>query len=107
MKSLAGGVIIAAVLLVAKLSGPRLAGAIGGLPLVFAVSYVIVTHANKSASRDFLIGGIYGAVAAIFFSLLLVWLNAQFVKNHWLNFIVAYVMCFFVSLGLVYLTAGK
>jgi uncharacterized membrane protein (GlpM family) len=107
LKSLIGAVIIAVVLIVSKFAGPRVGGAIGGLPLVFAVSYILVTQYNKTASREFLIGGIYGAIAAIFFSLILIWLNVQFAKNHWLNFVVAYVLCFFLSLGLVYAAVNK
>lgn len=107
LKSLAGGVIIAAVLIVSKFVGPRLAGAIGGLPLVFAVSYILVTQRTHASSKDFLVGGVYGAIGAIFFSLILIWLNIQFAKNYWMNFIVAYVLCFFVSLGLVYLTGNR
>ena len=107
LKSLVGGIVIALVLVIQKFAGPRLAGAIGGLPLVFAISYILLTLHNKAPSRDFLIGGIYGAIAAIFFSLALIWLNVQFVKNFWLNLIVAYVLCFFLSLSLVYFTANK
>lgn len=75
-KSLAAAVVTAIILLVAQYSGPKLAGAIGGIPIVFAISYVLVTMENKSSAHDFLIGGIYGAVAAIFFSLILVWFNS-------------------------------
>lgn len=107
IKSLVGAVIIAIVLVVIKFSGPRLAGAIGGLPLVFAVSYILITQHNKTASRDFLVGGIYGALAAVFFSLMLMWLNVQFAKSHWLNFAIAYVLCFLLSLSLVYFTGNK
>jgi uncharacterized membrane protein (GlpM family) len=107
IKSLAGAVIIAIVLVVMKFSGPRLAGAIGGLPLVFAISYVLVTQYNKANSKEFLIGGVYGAIAAIFFSLILIWLNVQFAKNHWINFIVAYILCFLISLSLVYFPGSK
>lgn len=107
LKSLASAVVTALVLIIVKYSGPKLAGAIGGLPIVFAVSYIIITLSNKSASKDFLIGGIYGAVAAIFFSLTLIWLNVQFAKTFWLNFVIAYLLCFFLSLGLVYLIPSK
>ena len=107
IKSLISGLVTAIILTAAKFAGPRLGGAIGGLPIVFAVSYVLLTLNDKNISREFLIGGIFGAIAAIFFSLVLLWLNAQFVKNHWLNFIVAYVFCFLLSLALVYLTPSK
>ena len=60
---------------------------------------------NKSASHDFLIGGIYGAIAAIFFSIILIIFNAQFLKTHWLNFIIAYIFCFIVALFLVHITS--
>lgn len=105
IKSLASALVTAIILLVAKFSGPKLAGAIGGIPIVFAVSYILLILNNKSIARDYLIGGIYGAIAAIFFSIVLIWLNVRFVENYWINFIVAYVLCFLFALGLVFLTS--
>lgn len=105
LKSLASAVVTAIILLIAKFSGPKLAGAIGGLPLVFAVSYILLTMNDKSVSRQFLIGGIYGALAAVFFSVILIWLNAQFLKTHWLNFTIAYTACFLFALALVHFTS--
>ena len=105
LKSLASAAVTAMVLVIAKFSGPKLAGAIGGLPIVFVVSYILITMSNKAASKDFLIGGIYGAIAAIFFSAVLIWMNVQFAKTFWLNLIIAYILCFFLSLFLVYLTS--
>lgn len=104
LKSLLAAAVTAIILFLNKFFGPKIAGAIGGLPIVFAVSYMLITQKDKTASRPFLMGGIYGAIAAIFFSMILIWLNFQFVRNHWLNFIIAYVLCFLVSLGLVYIT---
>jgi hypothetical protein len=107
LKSMAAAAVTAIILFVQKFFGPKLAGAIGGLPIVFAVSYVLISLNNKTSSRDFLVGGIYGAIAAVLFSLILIWLNVQFVKSFWLNFIVAYIVCFFFSLLLVYITSSK
>ena len=105
IKSLASGLVTAIILLIAKFSGPKLVGAIGGLPIVFAVSYFLLILNNKNIARQFLVGGIYGAIAAIFFSLILIWLNVRFVENYWLNFAIAYILCFLFALSLVYLTA--
>lgn len=107
LKSLSSAVVTAIILLIAKFSGPKIAGAIGGLPIVFAITYVLLTISDKTLSRDFLVGGIYGAIAAIFFSAILIWLNIAFVKSFWINFIVAYILCFGLSLGLVYFTSCK
>lgn len=104
-KSLASAVVTAIILLIAKFSGPKLAGAIGGIPIVFAISYILITMENRGLAKEFLIGGIYGAVAAIFFSLILIWLNTQFVKIHWINFIIAYALCFLIALAMVHFTA--
>lgn len=104
LKSLASAVVTAIILMIAKFSGPKLAGAIGGIPIVFAISYILITMENRGLAKDFLIGGIYGAIAAIFFSLLLIWLNSQFVKIHWVNFIIAYILCFLFALVMVYFT---
>lgn len=103
-KSLASAVVTGIILVIAKYSGPKLAGAIGGIPIVFAISYILITLEKKSAAREFLIGGIYGAIAAIFFSLILIWFNQQFPKHHWVSFTVAYVLCFFFALGLAHFT---
>ncbi len=105
IKSFASAVVTAIILLIARFSGPKLAGAIGGIPIVFAVTYVLITIGDKSVSKDFLVGGIYGAVAAIFFSIILIWLNFQFIKSHWINFIVAYTLSFLLALALVHFTS--
>ena len=105
LKSLASAVVTAIILLIAKFSGPKLAGAIGGVPIVFAISYILLTMNDRSIAKEFLIGGIYGAIAAIFFSLVLIFLNAQFLRYHWVNFIIAYVLCFLFALLLVHLTS--
>ena len=107
LKSLVSAAVTALLLTVAKFSSPKLAGAIGGLPVVFAVSYILLTFNNRSPSRDFLIGGIYGAIASIFFSILLLWLNAVFVKTYWVNFTSAYILAFLSVLGFVYFTSHR
>lgn len=103
-KSLLSGIVTAIILLIAKFFGARLAGAIGGLPIVFAVSYLLLIYSNRGSSQEYLIGGIYGAIAAIFFSLALIWMNVHFVQSYWLNFIIVYALCFLLALGLTYLT---
>ena len=105
IKSVIAGVATAIILLLAKISGTKLAGAIGGVPIIFAVSYVFLIMNNKTGANNFLIGGIYGALAAVFFSLILIWLNIRFTENYWLNFAGAYILCFCFALGLVYLTS--
>lgn len=105
LKSVASGIVTAIILIIAKFFGPKLAGAIGGLPIVFAISYIFLTLKGNGSSRDFLMGGVYGAVAAIFFSLVLILLNSLFLKSHWINFTVAYILCFLFALLLVYITS--
>jgi len=105
LKSLASSVVVAALLLLSEYVGPKLAGAIGGIPIIFAISYVLVIHQNQASSQDFLMGGIYGAVAAIFFSLILIGFNHFFPQHVWINFTVAYILCFFFALGSVYVTS--
>lgn len=107
LKSLSAAVVTAIILVLAKFVGPKLAGAIGGIPIVFAVSYVLVTMDDKAVSSDFLVGGIYGAIAAIFFCLALIGLNSVFLKMHWVNFIIAYIACFFVALALVHFSSNS
>ncbi len=104
LKSLASAVVTACILLIAKFSGPRIAGAIGGIPIVFAMSYVILTLENKNLSQNFLMGGVYGAIAGIFFSLVLIWFNNKFVNTYWLNFLIAYILCFLLALFMVKFT---
>lgn len=105
LKSLASAVVTALILVLAKYTGPKLAGALGGIPIVFAISYVLITMDDKMAAKDFLIGGIYGAVAAIFFSLILIFFNQKFAEYHWINFAVAYGLCFCLAFGMTYLTS--
>lgn len=105
IKSLTSGIVTAIILIIAKFSGPKMAGAIGGIPIVFAVSYVLLTLNNKNLAHDFLVGGVYGAIAGIFFSLVLLGLNYQFVKTYWLNFVLAYALCFLFAFLLVYFTS--
>lgn len=105
LKSLASAVVTGIILMIAKISGPRLAGAIGGIPIVFAISYVLLTMQDKNISRQFLVGGVLGAIAAIFFSVILIWLNSQFAKTHWVNFAIAYIACFLFALVLVRFTS--
>lgn len=104
LKSLASAVVTAIILIIAKFSGPKLAGAVGGVPIVFAISYILLTMQNKDISRNFLVGGIYGAIAAIFFSVILIWFNSKFTNSHWLNFSIAYLLCFLLALSLVKFT---
>lgn len=94
LKSLASGVITGIILTVASVAGPKLAGAIGGIPIVFAISYAILVMDGGIGTKDFLVGGIYGALAAIFFSLILIWFNHQFQGQMWMNFAAAYILCF-------------
>jgi hypothetical protein len=104
LKSLISAVITGVILVIAKFAGPKLAGAIGGIPIVFAVSYVLTTMENKIIATDFLVGGIYGAIAAIVFSLILILLNYMFPNYHWISFSIAYVLCFLFAFGIVHFT---
>lgn len=106
-KSLLSAVVTAVILLIAKFSGARLAGAIGGLPIVFAISYIIITAANRSASKNFLVGGVFGALAAIFFSVILILFNTLSARTHWLNFIIAYALCFLMAFGMAYFSTPR
>ncbi|MFH1292331.1 MAG: hypothetical protein ABIH87_04015 [bacterium] len=106
IKSLVSAIATAIILLIAKIAGPKIAGAIGGIPIVFAVSYILLTMENKNISRDFLIGGIYGSLAAVFFSVILIFFNFYFLKTHWINFVVAYILTFLLVFILIHLT-GK
>lgn len=105
IKSLASAVVTALILVIAKYSGPKLAGAIGGIPIVFAISYVFITADNPSLAKDFLVGGIYGALAAIIFSVALIFFNFKFADYHWINFAAAYALCFGCAYGMVYFSA--
>lgn len=105
IKSLLAAIATGIILLIAKYSNPKLAGAIGGIPIVFAISYILVTLQDKSQAREFLIGGIYGAVAAIFFSIILILFNDKFTNWHWINFVIAYILCFLLAFILAHFTS--
>lgn len=105
LKSLAAAAVTAIILLIAKFSGPKLAGAIGGIPIVFVISYIFITLENRGSAKNFLLGGIIWAVAAIFFSIVLIFFNDKFSSHHWVNFIVAYVLCLLLTFGIVHFTS--
>jgi uncharacterized membrane protein (GlpM family) len=97
----------ALILTVAKFAGPRMAGAIAGIPIVFAVSYILVTYSNKSTSRNFLIGGLYGTAGFVVFVVSLVLLNQRFPANYWLNFTLAYLICLAVAVLLTHFSSSR
>ena len=105
LKSLVSAVVTGVILLIAKFAGPKMAGAIGGIPIVFAISYILVTMKDKAIANDFLVGGVYGAIAAIFFSIILIIFNNKIPEYHWLNFAIAYVLCFLLAFVMVYFTS--
>ena len=107
IKSLAAAIITALILMLEKTAGPKVAGAIGGIPIVFAISFIFITMGNKDITHisHFLIGGIVGGLAGVSFCLLLWFLNAKFIEYYWLNFVVAYVLCFLFALGVVQLVS--
>ncbi len=99
-KSLIAAVITAVILVIEKYSGPRIAGAIGGIPIVFAISYVLITYQFKHVPQmnEFLWGGVIGAVGGVLFSLILIFLNTKLSQYYWINFIGAYVFIFLFAL---------
>ena len=101
-KSLLASVITAVILLIERYVGPKVAGAIGGIPIVYAISYVLVTYLERDSEKivGFLRGGVYGALAAIFFCVLLGLLTYKFPEYYWVNFAVSYIACFSLALGL-------
>ncbi|MFH0770537.1 MAG: hypothetical protein V1926_04120 [Candidatus Peregrinibacteria bacterium] len=58
-KSLLAFVITAIILLVERYSGSRIAGAIGGIPIVFAIAYVLISYHTRNLMQmnEFLWGG--------------------------------------------------
>ncbi|MDP7247545.1 MAG: hypothetical protein QF741_02885 [Candidatus Peribacteraceae bacterium] len=50
-KSLLAAVVTALILIIEKYAGPRVAGAIGGIPIVFAISYILVTYQLKELTQ--------------------------------------------------------
>lgn len=105
LKSLASAVIVGIILTIANFAGPKVAGAISGIPIISAITYVIITMSDKGTSTDFVYGLICGAIATIFFSILLLVLNYAAPKFHWINFSIAYFLCFISSVVLANLTS--
>lgn len=109
LKSLAAAAITAAILLIERYAGPRIAGAIGGIPIVFAVSFVLITMNTRNIAQisDFLLGGIIGAVAGILFCAVLWFLDSHFLRFYWINFAGAYLLCFLAALFATELTGTR
>lgn len=106
IKSILSGVIVGLILLLSKYLGPKLAGAIGGVPLIFALTYGLTIAETPEKAQGFLLGGIYGSIAGMVFIGLLMVLNFYFIKTYWINFGVAYALCFLLALSMVYM-GGK
>ncbi len=100
IKSMGAALVTAVILVISDLFGSKIAGIIGGIPIVYAISYVILTSDNKGHASEYLIGGISGTIAAVFFGLFLLFLNSKSPQTHWLNFIGAYVLCAAIAFGL-------
>lgn len=109
LKSLAAAVITALILLLERYAGPRIAGAIGGIPIVFAVSFVLVTmqHKNITQISEFLLGGVIGAVAGVLFCIVLWYLNKHYIDYYWWNFAGSYLLCFLFALLSTQLVLSK
>jgi len=103
-KSFVSAIITAIILLISKYFGPRLAGAIAGIPIVYAISYVLITMEAQNKAKSYLVGGIYGAIAMIFFIVILILFNWKFPNTHWINFAAAYILCLLLAIGMVQLT---
>ena len=101
-KSGVAAAVTALILLLAKVSGPKVAGAVGGIPIVFAISFVLVTMEMKDmeAISQFLFGGIIGALGGILFCALLWYLDFKLLHLYWMNFALAYLACFLFALGM-------
>jgi len=101
-KSLLAAVITAVILIIERSVGPKIAGAIGGIPIVYAISYVLVTYAERDSDKiaGFLRGGVYGAIAAVLFCVLLGILSYKLPDYYWVNFTVSYITCFLLALCL-------
>lgn len=99
-KSLIAAVITAVILLIERYSGPRVAGAIAGIPIVFAISYVLITYQLKDIPQmnEYLWGGVIGAIGGLLFSIILIWLNTKFSQYYWYNFFGAYLFIFLFAL---------
>ncbi len=106
-KSIVGGTITGLILWIAKNVSPRIAGALGGIPIIFAITYVLVTMENKGSTQEYLTGGIYGAIASIFFSVVLIACNNYFPRYHWVNFAIVYLLCFGLAFGMSAMTGTK
>ncbi|MBN1970051.1 MAG: DUF3147 family protein [Candidatus Delongbacteria bacterium] len=59
LKSIAGGVMVAAILIVSKLFGPKVAGIISTMPVNITIGFIILTTSGSKASEvlnGFLLG---------------------------------------------------
>jgi len=75
IKSLSAAAITGIILVVTKLTNKKIAGVIGGIPIVYAISYVLLTLENKKLSENYLKGEISGTIATVIFRVLLLIIN--------------------------------
>jgi len=90
-KALVSGVVVALVLWLTKILGPRVGGLFAMIPALFTLSFVFATTGSREAPflQDFLLGSFWGVLLFVPFLLVLYWLNKN-PGNYWLNLGIAY-----------------
>ena len=93
IKSIIGGLVIAGVLLLGKLFGPKVAGFVSAIPAGFVVAYIIFTIQNKNPVeiQNFLTGGIIAGIIFCLFIGVLLFTN-KIGLGYWESIGIAYVL---------------
>ncbi len=94
LKSVLGGALIGAVLLITKFFGPKWGGIAAMVPLSFTLAYVLATYgAENEVQAKFLMGGATGWLGFGLFVLTL-YLLLPFGLNFWLRLTIGYAVWF-------------
>lgn len=103
LKGLISGIVVALVLWVSKMFGPKIGGIIAMLPSVFTLSYIFVTMEEKNIqiTQPFIRGSIIGLIFFFIFFLALYFFNIK--SNHyWLNIVIAYGIWFITTASWIF-----
>lgn len=105
LKGFFGGIVVIIVLVAEKYLGAKVAGVLGGIPLIFAISFAFVAlKTGQEGAINFIKGGFWSLLPTLFFYLLLSFLTLKNGGHPLVNLTVTYTLSFtliFLILSLI------
>jgi len=95
LKGFASGVIVMGVLLAERYFGAKVAGILGGIPLVFAISFAFIAlKTGKEGAQNFILGGFWSLLPTLFFYFLLSFVTLRNGDHPLVNLALTYLLSF-------------